>query len=307
MAKIIGGGVVSLQAHIDDFISYLATVRRLSYNTTKAYRRDLQMLAVGLDTTPIANTTPAILRRLLAKYMAKGAHPSTVTRRLAAWRMFFDYLNKRGDANPARTVNAPKKPARLPKALTPDETAALFVAKGDNTVLALRDTAMFELLYSSALRVSEMVALDVADLDSSHHLVYVRQGKGGQGRVAPIGREARQALKKWLTARAVAGCSHDALFIGKSNRRLGVRSVQLRLGQLAKKSGLAGRVSPHVLRHSCASHFLQSSGNLRATQELLGHKSIAATQIYTRLDFQNLAKTYDKAHPKARRNTAAAK
>ena len=123
-----------------------------------------------------------------------------------------------------------------PKALTPDETAALFIAKGDNTVLTLRDTAMFELLYSSALRVSEMVALDVADLDSSHRLVYVRQGKGGQGRVAPIGRAARQALKKWLATRAVAGCSHDALFIGKNNRRLGVRSVQLRLGRLAKKS-----------------------------------------------------------------------
>ena len=296
-----------LQAHIDDFISYLAMVRRLSDNTTKAYRRDLQMLAIGLDATPIANTSSAVLRRLLAKYMAKGVHPSTVTRRLAAWRMFFDYLNKTGDANPARAVNAPKKPARLPKALTPDETAALFIAKGDNTVLTLRDTAMFELLYSSALRVSEMVALDVADLDSSHRLVYVRQGKGGQGRVAPIGRAARQALKKWLATRAVAGCSHDALFIGKNNRRLGVRSVQLRLGRLAKKSGLAGRVSPHVLRHSCASHFLQSSGNLRATQELLGHKSIAATQIYTRLDFQNLAKTYDKAHPKARRSTVSAK
>ena len=167
-----------LQAHIDDFISYLAMVRRLSDNTTKAYRRDLQMLAIGLDATPIANTSSAVLRRLLAKYMAKGVHPSTVTRRLAAWRMFFDYLNKTGDANPARAVNAPKKPARLPKALTPDETAALFIAKGDNTVLTLRDTAMFELLYSSALRVSEMVALDVADLDSSHRLVYVRQGKG---------------------------------------------------------------------------------------------------------------------------------
>ena len=296
---------MSLATQVDSFISHLATVRRLSPHTTNAYRHDLQMLVNALGDTSAATITPAVLRRLLAENMKTKLHPATLARRLAAWRMFFDYLNETNGtkSNPARAIKPPKKPARLPKALTADETAALLAGDNDNGMLALRDMAMFELLYSSALRVGEMIALDTTDLDVACHLVYVRQGKGGRGRAAPVGKAALQALEKWLPIRALllGDTFTSALFISKNKRRLGIRSAQLRLGKLAKKRGLSGGISPHVLRHSCASHFLQSSGDLRATQELLGHKSIAATQIYTRLDFQNLAKTYDKAHPRANR------
>ena len=161
---------------------------------------------------------------------------------------------------------------------------------------------MFELLYSSALRVGELVALDLGDVDWRGGFASVRRGKGGRGRVAPIGRTALAALEKWRTARALfAKPEEEALFVSRSGARLGARTVQTRLGAWAKAAGMPGRVSPHVLRHSCASHFLQSSGDLRATQELLGHSDIAATQIYTRLDFQNLAAVYDRAHPRMRR------
>ena len=307
----------SVSARAEPFLAELALRRRLSPHTVAAYRRDLEALARAAKGTSAGEVSPDILRRALARGAAMGNHPSTAARRLSAWRVFFDHLVENGvaDSNPARGLRPPKRPARLPKALTPDETARLLNAKesappappaaadsAEKSALRLRDAAMFELLYSSALRVGELVALDLGDVDWRGGFASVRRGKGGRGRVAPIGRTALAALEKWRTARALfAKPEEEALFVSRSGARLGARTVQTRLGAWAKAAGMPGRVSPHVLRHSCASHFLQSSGDLRATQELLGHSDIAATQIYTRLDFQNLAAVYDRAHPRMRR------
>ena len=310
----------SVSARAEPFLAELALRRRLSPHTVAAYRRDLEALARAAKGTSAGEVSPDILRRALARGAAMGNHPSTAARRLSAWRVFFDHLVENGvaDSNPARGLRPPKRPARLPKALTPDETARLLNAKesapapasappaaadsAEKSALRLRDAAMFELLYSSALRVGELVALDLGDVDWRGGFASVRRGKGGRGRVAPVGRTALAALEKWRTARALfAKPEEEALFVSRSGARLGARTVQTRLGAWAKAAGMPGRVSPHVLRHSCASHFLQSSGDLRATQELLGHSDIAATQIYTRLDFQNLAAVYDRAHPRMRR------
>ena len=324
----------SVSARAESFLAELALRRRLSPHTVAAYRRDLEFLARAAKDAPPSAVSAETLRRALARDAALGKHPATAARRLSAWRVFFDHLVENGlaAANPARGLRPPKRPARLPKALTPDETAKLLDAgdspdspasakpaasaararadgraDAESAALRLRDAAMFELLYSSALRVGELVALDLGDVDWRGGFARVRRGKGGRGRVAPVGKTAMAALEKWRTARALfarppaAGDGAEALFISRGGARLGARTVQARLGARARRAGMPGRVSPHVLRHSCASHFLQSSGDLRATQELLGHRDIAATQIYTRLDFQNLAAVYDRAHPRARK------
>ena len=347
-----------VSVHAESFLAGLALRRRLSPHTVAAYRRDLALLIRAAKDAPPNAVSAETLRRALARDAALGKHPATAARRLSAWRVFFDHLVENGlaETNPARGLRPPKRPARLPKALTPDETAKLLDAtdaartpeisklskfpngkkgggggsEAERAALRLRDAAMFELLYSSALRVGELVALDLADVDWRGGFARVLRGKGGRGRVAPVGKTAMAALQKWRTARALfakpngtgldsnldsdsgpgpgsnsdsglEGAGSGALFISRGGGRLGARTVQMRLGAQAKLAGMPGRVSPHVLRHSCASHFLQSSGDLRATQELLGHRDIAATQIYTRLDFQNLAAVYDRAHPRARK------
>ena len=282
------------------FIDEMSAVRRLSPHTADSYRRDLRILAdAGGEAAKVSS---ADIRRLLAREGARGISPASLSRRLSAWRMFFDYLRARGEvaSNPARGVRAPKKPARLPRAMTPDETAHFLDAtppRGDEWTTA-RDAAMFELLYSAGLRVGEMLALDADDLDFSEGIARIRIGKGGRGRNAPFGSRAQAALRKWLSLRRT-DANTSALFINRRGGRLHARTVQKRAAMRAAFAGCAGRVSPHVLRHSCASHFLQSSGDLRATQDLLGHADIASTQIYTRLDYQNLARVYDRAHPRA--------
>ncbi len=292
------------------FLERLRAVRQLSPHTVAAYRRDLRLLARESEGRQPPEIDAAMLRAIIARQTEAGAHPATVARRLAAWRMFFDFLRAEGKlrANAARRVRAPKKPPRLPRALTPEQTEHLLAAPPPaDAFLAARDSAMFELLYSSALRAGELVAMDTRDLDEGCRLATVRRGKGGEGRVVPIGFAARKALRHWLTVRAgVAAAGEPALFLGARGRRLGARALQNRLSAQALRAGTGMRVSPHVLRHSCASHFLQSSGDLRATQEMLGHKDIAATQIYARLDFQNLAQTYDRAHPRARKQNKPA-
>ena len=226
--------------------------------------------------------------------------------------MFFDYLHHLGivAVNPTHGLRAPKKPARLPRALTPDEMthfldgqqAANSSASGKATWQAARDAAMFELLYASGMRISEMTQLNISDIDMGAGVAYIARGKGGRGRVTPFGTAAKTALRAWLAARqTTADSKTTALFINTRGGRLSARAVQLRTAKKAQNVGMGGRVSPHVLRHSCASHFLQSSQDLRATQELLGHADISSTQIYTRLDFQNLALSYEQAHPRARR------
>lgn len=299
------GATSEIVRQAEEFVHELEAVRRMSAHTVDSYRRDLRILTAGVGGDAAAVTTNDI-RRLLAAEGKRKIKPSSVARRLAAWRMFFEYLRKKGriNTNPARAARAPKKPARLPRALTPDETAHFLDAPdgNENGAAARRDAAMFELLYSAGLRVGELTALDVCDVDCESGAAHIRRGKGGRGRVAPFGDAARRALRELLPQREGLNPADEALFINLRGKRISARAVQLRTAARAQARGSAGRISPHVLRHSCASHFLQSSGDLRATQDLLGHADIASTQIYTRLDFQNLARTYDRAHPRAAKN-----
>lgn len=305
-------------APVGEFLDELARQRRLSAHTVAAYRRDLAELAALCSGTPLARLQAADVRRALARLHGGGAAPASLARKLSAWRRFFDWLGARRQAagNPAVGVRAPRRGKRLPKALAPDQAVRLAAHQPAATPLALRDKAMVELLYSSGLRLSELVGLDwryfataeegpgsTSWLDLEARRVTV-VGKGGKVRQVPVGRPAIEALSQWLRARAaMPAAGKRALFVSAQGGRLGARSVQLRLARLAAMLGLGVPVHPHVLRHSMASHLLQSSGDLRAVQELLGHASIATTQVYTRLDWQHLAKTYDATHPRARRKS----
>jgi integrase/recombinase XerC len=307
-----------LPATAVQFLDELARVRRLSAHTVSAYRGDLEQLAQLAGGTPLPQLHAADIRRALAKLHAGGTAPASLARKLSAWRRFFGWLGLRGDieGNPATGLRAPRRGKRLPKALAPDQAVQLAAHEPAATPLALRDKAMVELLYSSGLRLSELVGLDwryfganedgpgsTSWLDLDAHRVTVL-GKGGKVRVVPVGGPAVEALRHWMRARAALGAAGArALFVTTQGGRLGARSVQVRLAKLATRLGLGVHVHPHVLRHSMASHVLQSSGDLRAVQELLGHASIATTQIYTRLDWQHLAKTYDAAHPRAKRKS----
>jgi integrase/recombinase XerC len=227
---------------------------------------------------------------------------------LSAWRGFYRYLARDhgyGD-NPCLGTRAPKASKRLPHALSPDEAKRLLDVNADGT-LALRDKAMFELFYSSGLRLSELTGLAPSDVNYVEATVRVT-GKGSKTRIVPVGTQALEALRAWLEARVqIQRCDSGALFVNRLGKRLTPRSVQLRLKTWALKQGMPTNVHPHVLRHSFASHVLQSSGDLRAVQEMLGHASISTTQVYTHLDFQHLAKVYDAAHPRAKAKTPGAK
>ena len=312
------GTAVLLPPAVGRFLQELAQQRRLSPHTVAAYRGDLADLAELAGGKPLGQLLAADVRHALARLHASGLAPASLARKLSAWRRFFDWLGRSGDtaANPAAGIRAPRRPKHLPKALAPDQAVRLAGHQPAAKPLALRDKALVELLYSSGLRLSELVGLDWryfgtdeqgpgstswVDLDARRVTVV---GKGGKVRQVPIGRPAVEALRQWLQARAaMPGARSRALFVSAQGRRIGARSVQLRLDRLAAALGLGVPVHPHVLRHSMASHVLQSSGDLRAVQELLGHASIATTQIYTRLDWQHLAKTYDAAHPRARRKS----
>jgi integrase/recombinase XerC len=305
-----------LPAQAAAFLDELARQRRLSAHTVAAYRRDLSELTQLVNDTPPSLLHTADIRRALARLHGRGAAPASLARKLSAWRSYFAWLGARGEtaANPAAGVRAPRQPKRLPKALAPDQAVRLAAHEAAATPLALRDKAIVELLYSSGLRLAELVGLDwhyfPADehgpastswLDLGARRVTVL-GKGGKVRLVPVGAPAIEAAQKWLQVRAAHfGTDARALFLSARGTRISPRSVQLRLARLARALGLGVHVHPHVLRHSMASHVLQSSGDLRAVQELLGHASIATTQIYTRLDWQHLAKAYDAAHPRARR------
>jgi integrase/recombinase XerC len=234
--------------------------------------------------------------------------PRSLARILSSWRGFFDWLarNRLAPANPCAGVRAPKSAKRLPEVLSPDDAVRL-VAFDDDSELGRRDRALFELAYSCGLRVSELTGLDVGSLDHQAGEVRVT-GKGSKTRIVPVGAPALQAVARWLPMRArLAKPGESALFVGRNGRRLAPREVQRRIKRCAAAAGLDMDVHPHMLRHSFASHVLQSSGDLRAVQEMLGHASIASTQVYTHLDFQHLAKVYDAAHPRARRAKRAEK
>ncbi len=314
----VTGSAAPMSPEVAAFLDELARQRRLSAHTVAAYRSDLADLTRLAAGTPLPQLHPADVRRALARLHGGGAAPASLARKLSAWRCFFEWLSARGQvvANPVAGVRAPRRAKRLPKALAPDQAVQLAGHPPEADLLALRDKAIVELLYSSGLRLSELVGLDWhyfpadsgspgstswLDLDARRVTVL---GKGGKVRLVPVGAPAVEALRIWLKARAGrVDATARALFVSSRGTRISARSVQLRLAKLAQALGLGVHVHPHVLRHSMASHVLQSSGDLRAVQELLGHASIATTQIYTRLDWQHLAKAYDAAHPRARRKS----
>ena len=286
---------------VERFLAELAHQRRASEHTVTAYRRDLATLQAGAGARPLAVLQAPELRRQAMRLHGQGLAPRSLARALSAWRAYYRWLARRGElaSDPCRGLRAPKRPRALPKSLGVEQAEALLSMPGDDT-LALRDRAMFELFYSSGLRLAELAALDVAGpLDLAAGEVTVT-GKRGKTRSVPVGTQARHALAGWLAVRpSMAGVDEEALFVGRRGTRLTPRAIELRLAHWARASGLGQHVHPHMLRHAFASHVLQSSGDLRAVQEMLGHASIATTQIYTHLDFQHLAKIYDAAHPRA--------
>ena len=288
--------------------SWLKTLehqRRLSPHTLANYSRALDVLFKLKEKSELRDLDAAHVRRFVARLHAAGLSGRTLALTLSAWRGLYRWLaRQRGfPANPVRGVRAPKSPRHLPKALSVEQAQQLLELPASDAPESLRDRAMFELLYSSGLRLGELVALDVDDgrLDLKQAQVTVT-GKGAKTRTVPVGARAREALREWIKARAqLAAPQERALFVGARGRRIAPGTVQTRLRAWAKRQGLGATVHPHMLRHSFASHVLQSSQDLRAVQEMLGHASISTTQVYTHLDFQALAKVYDAAHPRARK------
>jgi len=285
---------------IGRFLAHMAVERRASPHTVDAYRRDLRRFAAECGSVPTTSVRARHVREFAGRLHARGLSPRSVARHLSSVRSLFDYLVRRRElgANPAHGVRAPKQGERLPKTMDPDQAAQLFDERVERTI-DIRDRAMLELLYGSGVRLAELVALDVRDLDLANGFVRVT-GKGRKTRVVPLGSAATGAIRAWLGTRpGVRGA--DPLFTGRGNARISARNVQLRVKRIAARTTANEGVHPHVLRHSFASHVLESSGDLRAVQELLGHADISTTQIYTHLDFQHLAKVYDAAHPRAQR------
>ncbi|GHA70352.1 tyrosine recombinase XerC [Formosimonas limnophila] len=305
------------------YLEWLAIHKRLSDKTCENYARDLTLLcrlAAQVQVTEPQRLAAYQIKHFVMQLHGQGHGPKSLARYLSCWRTWFEWLVKYHElpANPVEGVRAPKAPKNLPKALSVDDAVNLanHAARGDTAILK-RDHAIIELLYSSGLRVSEIAGLDVSPptatsendqgtgwVDWSESEVHVL-GKGSKPRIAPVGAPAMAALNAWQQARAAmpkSALTH-ALFINTQGKRLSVRSIQLRLAHHAKVLGLPVRVHPHMLRHSFATHILQSSGDLRAVQELLGHSSLSATQVYTGLDFQHLASVYDAAHPRAKKQT----
>jgi len=297
---------------VDTYLDELAQQRRQSPHTVSNYRRDLRTLVRLIGELPrginYRNLQVHHVRRFVAQLHAGGLGGRSLARTLSAWRGFYRWLGMRGDvtANPVDGVKAPKRPQLLPKALSPDEANRL-LDRGDQRAdgeeaLELRDQAMFELFYSSGLRLAELASLDTACLAELADGEIRVLGKRAKARIVPVGSKAREAIGLWMQRRAeVAAPDETALFVGKRGARIHPRVVEEQLKRRALAQGLPVGVHPHMLRHSFASHLLQSSGDLRAVQEMLGHASIASTQVYTHLDFQHLAQVYDKAHPHAKR------
>ena len=289
----------SLQEDARRYLRHLSVEKRSSPHTVSAYGRDLRnfIAFVGEDAL-VADVRSPQVRAFAGRLHAGGMAPRSVARHLSSVRGLFAFLVKRGElkANPASGVRAPKRDAPLPKALDPDQTAQLF-ADAANSPLELRDRAMLELLYGSGVRLAELVSIDIRDLDLAGGFVTVT-GKGSKTRIVPLGRKCRDAIRAWLDTRPNVGAD-EPLFTGRGKARISGRSVQLRLKKIAMRTSGNDGVHPHMLRHSFASHLLESSGDLRAVQELLGHADISTTQAYTHLNYQHLAKVYDAAHPRA--------
>jgi len=288
-----------------DYLDALKHQRRLSPATLSNYARALQLLFSFLKNQELKNLDASQIRRFIALLHSKGFAPRTLALVLSAWRGWFRWLVRhRGyDANPVLGIRAPKAAKPLPKALSVEQAERLLAAEDESSPWLRRDRAMFELLYSSGLRLAELVALDIGDgrLDVAQGEVTVT-GKGSKTRTVPVGAKAREALAAWIAVRNSVAVPHEkALFVGARGKRISPGVVGSRLSAWARRRGMGARVHPHMLRHSFATHVLQSSQDLRAVQEMLGHASISTTQVYTHLDFQALAKVYDAAHPRARK------
>ena len=295
-----------LQA-LERFIEHLRSERRCSAHTCSNYARDLNRFLNYLETADLSWRTvlPHQVRSYVAHMARAGLAPASIARHLSALRRFYDFQirEKRTEHNPAMGIPAPKRGRPLPAVLDVDQLSHLLDARpGDE--LEIRDRAMWELFYSSGLRLSELTGLDMTGLDLRQGQVRVL-GKGGKQRDLPIGRKACDALDQWLEVRPQFAGDQPAVFVSQRGRRIHPRTVQQRLQRWGAMLGADRRLHPHLLRHSFASHLLESSGDLRAVQELLGHADIATTQIYTHLDFQHLARVYDQAHPRARRQRMA--
>ena len=290
---------------IPRFLTHLSTERRLSAHTDANYRRDLQLFAQYCEKIGVAEWSRVDsqhVRTFAASEFRRGQSARTIQRRLSALRSFFNFLLRESvlKSNPATGVQAPKAPKRLPETVDADQMAQLLTFRTDDE-LSVRDKAIMELFYSSGLRLSELVDLNIPDVDLRDRTVRVT-GKGGKTRVLPVGRFAVQAVTTWLNERrALAAPGEEAMFVSQRGGRLRQRAIQVRIERWTKQQGLGVHMHPHMFRHSFATHLLESSQDLRAVQELLGHANISTTQVYTHLDFQHLAKIYDQAHPRARR------
>jgi len=293
------------------FLDYQRDVRQVSPHTLTGYGRDLRRFVsfcqhLGRDSAGAVGE--ADVRKWVASMNRDGLSATSIQRALSAVRALFRFHSERnpGIGNPAAGVRAPKSPRRLPKSIDADAVGALLDRPGDDDdVLEVRDVAVAELLYSSGLRLAELVAANLGDLDLAEGVITVT-GKGSKTRTVPVGSKASTAIRRWLAQRPIGGeaLTPDApLFVSQRGQRISPRSVQQRLKQLANRRHLPADLHPHMLRHSFASHLLESSSDLRAVQELLGHANIGTTQIYTHLDFQHLAKVYDAAHPRAKKRS----
>jgi integrase/recombinase XerC len=290
--------------YLNEYLDFLHFERGLSDNTRNNYERDIQQLITLSQPTSLASLKIAQIRKYVAMLHSKGLGGKSIARMLSSWRGFFDYLVQRHQFkdNPVIGMRAPKSPKTLPQALSIEQTNKL-VEIADDDILSQRDHAILELFYSSGLRLSELVGLNLDQLDFSEGTVTVT-GKGNKTRIVPLGSQAKHAIENWLVLRQqllIRNPNEKAVFVSKQGRRISGRNIQYRMKEWSIKQGINSSVHPHMLRHSFATHVLQSSGDLRAVQEMLGHANISTTQVYTHLDYQHLTKVYDGAHPRAKK------
>ncbi|MGJ8618718.1 MAG: tyrosine recombinase XerC [Methylophilaceae bacterium] len=289
---------------LTEYLNYLNVERGLSPLTRENYARDIKQLLNYSKDTQLKDVNTTYIRKIVATLHSKGLGGKSIARMLSSWRGFFDFLIQRKgfSQNPAHGIRAPKSAKSLPQALSIEQAIKLVDIKEDD-VLSMRDHAALELFYSSGLRLSELVNLNIDQIDFTEGTVLVH-GKGNKTRIVPLGSHAITALKNWLglrTSLLISNPAETAVFVGKQGKRISARNIQYRLKDWSIKQGVNTSVHPHMLRHSFASHVLQSSGDLRAVQEMLGHVNISTTQVYTHLDYQHLTKIYDAAHPRAKK------
>lgn len=297
-----------LQKPLDRFYEYLRSEKGLSLHTQRNYKQQLETMAqhlLNMGLREWSQVDSAWVRQLASKGMRDGMKPSSLATRLSSLRSFFDFLILRGEmsANPAKGVSAPRKKRPLPKNLDVDEVGQLLEVNEDDP-LAIRDRAMMELMYGAGLRLAELVSINVKDVSLFSGEIRV-VGKGDKERKVPFAGMAKDWVGKWMKVRStIANADENGLFVSKLGVRISHRNVQKRMAEWGQKQAVASHISPHKLRHSFATHMLESSNNLRAVQELLGHENISTTQIYTHLDFQHLAQVYDQAHPRAKKKSS---